>query len=73
MIGCTVPVFNIILKRLAPCLFWANRRDLSLSGDSVSFLVKWSTLTAPGFGVLQHADVYCLSVLLRLAARGLHS
>ena len=48
-------------------------RDLGVFRELVRFLVKRSTLTAVAFGVLQHAGVMCLSFLLRLAVRDLHS
>jgi len=73
MAVCTVPVFNIVLERLAPRLFSPNRQDLDAFGRLAHFFVKWSTLAALKMGVLQHAGVHSLSVLLRLAAEVLHS
>ena len=73
MSKCTVSIFNIILKRLAPCLFSSNRRDLGVFRGLARLFVKWSTITAAAFGVLQHAVMSFLSVLLRLLARGLHT
>jgi len=70
--GCTVSFSNIVLKRLAPCVFLPNKRDLGVSGKLVDFFAKWSTLTASGFDVLQHTDLPYLGILLRLAARGHH-
>lgn len=68
--GCTVCVFNIVLERLVSCLFCPDRRLMSVFSKSTWFFVKWGTITAVVFSVLQHAGVTCLSFLLRFAARG---
>lgn len=73
MLSCTVSSFNIVLKKLAPCLFCVLKRDLGVFRRSVRFFVKWSTLTASGFAVPQHVGVACLSFLLRLTVGGLHT
>ena len=63
----------MVLKRLVPCLFCSNRRDLGASTGLVCFFVKRSTLTAGVSAVPQHTGVTYLSSLLKRTVRGFHS